>query len=184
MWVASTMRHLRTSWWARSSAVQHRGVAAHQPVQAVAEFLESGERTQVFASRLSTCSRNGAEFEPGGSLGGELLGVFAGKWGCQDFFRAPGKAKLGVTLLFGVDAIDKMREFGQCLQGKNDVLVHLEGVGAAGNRAQFLAVRPEALGLGGIAGHEQHGVGMLRQQTRESAPRRGRPAPRCCRQHR
>ena len=145
--------------------LQHRGITAHQPFQAVAEFLEHGQRAQgLRIQAFHLLAEFHAEFDPGGNPGGGLLLVLAGHRSRQDFFRAPGEAELRVTLFFNVDAIDKMRKLGQGLQGKDNVLVHLEGVSAAGNRAHLLAVGPEELGLGGIAGGEQQGVGMLRQQ--------------------
>ena len=77
---------------------------------------------------------------------------------------ALGKAKLRVALLFDVHAIDEAGEFCQRIQGDDDVLVHLECVGSAGDGAEFLAVGPEALGLGGVIGDEDQRVGMMFEQ--------------------
>ena len=105
-----------------------------------------------------------AELERGGSFGGDLLAVVFRLGSGEDVLGAVGKAKLGVALLFDVHAIDEARELGQRIQGDDDVLVHLEGVGAAGDGAELLAVGPEALGLGGVAGDEDQRVGMLLEQ--------------------
>ncbi len=124
---------------------EHRRISTNQLGQSFTKLLQMRESTQSLRfERLQFFAEARAELQCGGSLGGDLLAVVLGLRSGEDLFGALRKAKLRVALLFNVDGIDKARELGERVQRDDDVLVHLEGVGAAGNGAELFAVRPEA----------------------------------------
>ncbi len=146
--------------------IKHGRVAAHQPLQIMLKGLERGERAQCFWLFLRNLRAEvGKQSLARGGLHGKLLRVVAAHLLGKNLFGALGKTQLRVAFFGDVDAIDIVRELGQRRKRQHDVLVHLEGIGAAGNGAELLAVLPEACALFLVARHKHRRVGMRGQQS-------------------
>jgi hypothetical protein len=149
MWVASTTSRSRTSLWSLSSA-------------APSFWWPRSSSPRSWRSSPSRAWPRSAGTEAPASAARALASL------------ARHVATLGVALLLHVEAVDEAGELGQRGERQHHVLVHLEGVGAAGDGAQLLAVGPELLGLGGVAGLEEQRVGVRLQDGADGGHAAGR----------
>ena len=136
-------------------------VAARQLAQRGEQALDRGAAAHLLGvlpgERLE---RLLAQVEGAGDLAAEPLRVLLRRRLLEEVAQPPGQLGQVLALLLEIHAVDPAGELREGLERQHDVLVELEGVRARRDRAEALAVGPEALRLRGVPGHRDLGVGV------------------------
>jgi hypothetical protein len=83
----------------------------------------------------------------------------------EEGFQPVGQLELVAQAQLDVDALDAQGVLAHARQRDHHVLVHLEGVGVAGDGRGALAVEPELLARVGADGHEAFALRLLAMRT-------------------